>query len=178
MARCAHICPLPTPHRRLAAALTYGGVLWHPVETSRRVRDQFQVDERRLDRGVFQPAAQVVDLDAVHQKVARIAVAQRVCTDPASGRHRTQLLGPGDRCPDPAPRRRRVDTNELTLADAPVRERRSERCLHPGASARSSTCYPCRRALSAWAVSHPVIGLRLPGPAPRLYADPPFIARA
>ena len=47
---------------------------WHPVKTARRVRYQLQVDERNLDRGVSQPATQVVDLDAVHQQVAGVAV--------------------------------------------------------------------------------------------------------
>ena len=51
---------------------------WHPVKTPRRVLHQLQVDERGLDRGVSQPAAQVVDLDVVHQQVACVAVPQGV----------------------------------------------------------------------------------------------------
>ena len=84
-----------------------------------------QVDECRLDRGVPQPAREVVDLDAVHQQVARAAMPQGVCAYLAPGRDRPQLLSPPDRHPDPAPRRRRVNIDELPLTDAPIGEGRS-----------------------------------------------------
>ena len=61
---------------------------WHPVKTPRWVRHQLQVDERGLDRGVSQPAAQVVDLDSVHQQVASVAVPQGVRAYPAPGHDR------------------------------------------------------------------------------------------
>ena len=78
---------------------------WLPVKAARRVRHQLQVDERGLDQGVSQPAAQVVDLDVVHQQVACVAVPQGVRAYLAPGHDRPQLLSPPDRRLDPAPRR-------------------------------------------------------------------------
>ena len=42
-------------------------------------RSQFQVNERGLDPSVFQPPAQVVQLNPVEQHMPRKAVPQRVC---------------------------------------------------------------------------------------------------
>ena len=57
----------------------------YAVKTPRRVRHQLQVDECGLDQRVPKLAAQVVDLDAVHQRVAGVAVTQGVRANLAPG---------------------------------------------------------------------------------------------
>ena len=54
-----------------------------------RVWHQLQVDLRGLDRGVPQPATEIVDRNAVQQQVTGMAVAQRVDLYAASWSQRT-----------------------------------------------------------------------------------------
>ena len=58
---------------------------------------QFQVDERRVDRGVTQPARHEVDRPTVGQQVTGLRVPERVVRDPTTHGHHTKFHGPGGR---------------------------------------------------------------------------------
>ena len=68
---------------------------------SRRVRQQLDIDQRRLDRAVSQSSGQHVQRDAVGQQVAGVAVSQRVAGDAALGVEHAGVDGPLDCFGDP-----------------------------------------------------------------------------
>ena len=83
----------------------------HRRQASGRIRHELQVDERRLDRRVAKPPAEVVDRDPVYQQVTGVAVSERMVRYVMSRRYGVQFLGPsgrslyppvcrGPRCPD------------------------------------------------------------------------------
>ena len=92
----------------------------HHRQAPRRVGHKLQVDQRRLNRRVPQPARQVVDRNTVHQKVAGVAVAQRVCPDPFPRRDRAQLLRTFHRSLHPSPGGRDMRFDDSALADVSV----------------------------------------------------------
>ena len=98
----------------------------HHRHAPRRVRHKFQVDERRLNRRVPQPARQVVDGDAVHQQMPCVAVAQGVGADMLPRRNRAKFLSASHRRLHPAPCGRDMRLDESALADVPVGQRTTQ----------------------------------------------------
>ena len=56
-------------------------ILGHRRQAPGRVRHQLQVNKRRLDGGMFQPPAEVIQRYPVQQQVTGVAVPQRVSAD-------------------------------------------------------------------------------------------------
>ena len=90
----------------------------HHRQAPRRVGHEFQVDQRRLNRRVSQPAGQVIDGDAVHQQVAGVAVAQRMSPDSLPRRDRAQFLSAFHRRLHPAPECRVSRRTDFTFYQA------------------------------------------------------------
>ena len=80
-------------HRYRQLVYHHCGCSQHPVRAPSRFRQQLQVDERRLDRRVPHPAAQVVDVDVVHPQVTSEALPQHVRADLPSGHDGSLPLG-------------------------------------------------------------------------------------
>ena len=108
----------------------WGILLWHRCQTPRRVRHEFQVDERRLNRRVPQPPTQIIDWDAVHQQVP----AQRVRADPLPRRNRAKFLSALHRSLHPTPCGRGMRLDDSALANIPTGQ---------GAAPCSSGCTGC-----------------------------------
>ena len=85
----------------------------HRHQAALRVRHQLQVDERRVDRGVTEPARHEVDRSAVGQQVTGVAVPEGVVSDSPTQRYRTQFHGPCGRSLYPAVGRRARSPDEL-----------------------------------------------------------------
>ena len=91
------------------------------------IRYKLKVYQRRLDRAVSQPTAEVVDRDAVQQIVPRIAVAQRVSADALACLEGAHLLGSPHSGLHPAPGSCRMRLDYPALPHASIRERARER---------------------------------------------------
>ena len=88
---------------------------WYHRQTTCRIRHKFQVDKRRLNRRVPQPAGQVIDRNTVHQQVPSVTVAQRVGADPLPWRNRAQFLSAFHRSLHLAPGSRGVSLHYSAL---------------------------------------------------------------